>query len=70
MKLAPHEIATPLWQKLVDHYTPILAKHRARLENTSISEAESIKLRWQIATIKELFDLAEPDRRKANDAGE
>lgn len=63
MKLAPHEIQSSLWQKLVDHYTPILAKHRARLENPTISEAETIKLRWQIAAIKDLFALAETERK-------
>lgn len=69
MKLAPHEIATPLWQKLVEHYTPILAKYRARLENPRIDEKERIELCWRIATIKDLFELAEPARKKVGDAG-
>ena len=68
MKLAPHEIASPLWQKLTEHYTPLLAKHRARLENPLIQESERIALCWKIAAIKEFFDLAEADRKKVTDA--
>ena len=69
MKLNPHEVATPLWGKLVGHYTPILAKHRARLENPRLPEAERIELCWKIAAIKELFELAEPDRKAVTSAG-
>lgn len=64
MKLATHEIQSQLWQRLVDHYTPKLATYRARLENPTTPEATRIELCWRIAAIKELFDLAEPDRKK------
>jgi hypothetical protein len=68
MKLAPHEIATPLWNKLVEHYSPILAKLRTRLENPRIPESERTELCWRIHEIKNLLALAEPDK-KESDAG-
>ena len=64
MKLSPHEIATPLWNKLTEHYSPILAKHRARLENPGIEERERVALCWQIKAIKDFLALAEPERKK------
>jgi hypothetical protein len=64
MKLAPHEIAQPLWTKLVEHYTPLLAKYRARLENPSMPEAERISLCWQIKHIKEFLALGQPESKK------
>lgn len=64
LKLAPHESQSALWQKLVEHYTPKLASYRARLENPTTPEHERIALCYRIASIKELFDLAEPDRKK------
>lgn len=69
MRLTPHEAQSALWQKLVSHYTPLLAKHRARLENPRIEEKERIELCWRIAAIKDLFELAEPERKKETDAG-
>lgn len=69
MKLNPHEIQSTLWQKLVAHYTPVLAKHRVRLENPKIAESERIQLCWQIQAIKDLFELAEPSRKNGTDAG-
>lgn len=64
MKLTPHEIAQPLWAKLVDHYTPLLAKHRARLENPALPEVDRIALCWQIKSIKDFLALAEPEQKK------
>tara|TARA_R110000868_G_scaffold198965_1_gene445546 strand:+ start:137 stop:346 length:210 start_codon:yes stop_codon:yes gene_type:complete len=69
MKLSPHEIGTPLWVKLSEHYTARIAKLRARLE-ARIDESETARIRAQIAEIKEFFDLAEPDRKRGSDAGE
>jgi hypothetical protein len=69
MKLAPHETATPLWHKLSEHYKAELAKHRGRLENPSLTEKERDALCWRIHEIKNLLDLAEPDRKKVTDAG-
>ena len=68
MKLTPHDIAQPLWSKLVEWYTPTLAKHRARLENPRIEESERIELCWKIAAIKDLFSLAEPVKKAESDA--
>lgn len=68
MKLAQHEISSSLWQKIVDHYTPLLAKYRNRLENPSLPEQDRIELCWKIKNIKDLFELAEPER-KQQDAG-
>ncbi len=64
MKLAPHEVQSALWQKLVEHYTPLLEKYRARVENPRVTETERIELCWKIASIKEFFDLAQPDRKQ------
>lgn len=64
MKLTPHEVAQPLWSKLVDHYTPLLAKHRARLENPALQESERIALCYKIQSIKEFLALAEPEQKK------
>lgn len=69
MKLSPHEINTPLWSKLTAHYEPILAKHRARLENPKIHEAERLELCWKIAAIKELLAMAVPEQKQQTDAG-
>jgi hypothetical protein len=64
MKLSLHDISTSLWQKLFDHYTPLLAKARARAENIEISNEERMKLLYQIKFIKEFLALAELDNKK------
>jgi hypothetical protein len=64
MKLSNHEISTPLWQRLVEHYTPMLAKLRARAENPELPEADRVKLLWQIKHIKDFLALAEPEQKK------
>jgi len=64
MKLTTIEIQSGLWNKLVDHYTPLLAKLRARAENPSLTEAERMPLLWQIAHIKNLFEMAETPPEK------
>lgn len=69
MKLAAHEIATPLWSKLVEFYTPELAKLRARAENPRLPEVERIDLLWQIKHIKDFLALAEPEQKKVSGAG-
>ncbi len=60
MKLTPAEVNTPLWQRLSEHYTPLLASYRERLENPGIAESERIKLAWQIDGIKQFLAMAEP----------
>jgi hypothetical protein len=70
MKLAPHEIATPLWDKLERHYQAILAKKRERLENPRIGEQERLQLAWEIHTIKDFIALGKPEAKKEADAGE
>lgn len=69
MKLAPHEVGTPLWQKLIGHYEETLTKYRARIENPRITEGERIQLAWQIHTIKEFLALGQPERKQETDAG-
>lgn len=69
MKLSPHEIATPLWSKLVEFYTPTLAKLRARAENPELPEAQRVQLLWQIKFIKDFLELAQPDPKKVSGAG-
>lgn len=64
MKLSPYETATPLWARLSEHFETQLAKLRARLENPSITDAESAMLRWQIKGFKELLAMAEPERKE------
>ena len=63
MKLTSVEISSGLWSKLVAHYTPLLAKSRARAENPALSEAERIPLLYRIAFIKEFLEMAEPEER-------
>ncbi|MES3041809.1 MAG: hypothetical protein V4730_11760 [Pseudomonadota bacterium] len=64
MKLNQHDVSTPLWQKLEAHYTPTLAKLRARAENPELPEAQRTPLLWQIKFIKEFLEMAEPDKKK------
>ncbi len=64
MKLNAFEIASPLWQKLEAHYTPELAKLRARAENPELSESDRVPLLWRIKFIKDFFALAEPEQKK------
>jgi|GEM_PF-2238359 len=64
MKLNTHEVGSPLWQKLTDHYEPQLAKLRARAENPILTEADRLPLLWQISHIKNLLELGEPDKKK------
>ena len=68
MKLAPHEIATPLWTKLVEHHAPLLAKYRMRLENPHLAESERIQLCWRIAAIKDFLELGQPAKEKVTSA--
>lgn len=63
MRLTNVEISSSLWNKLVDHYTPMLAKLRARAENPKLSEAERMPLLWKITHIKELLEMAEPSTK-------
>jgi len=69
MKLAAHEIATPLWTKLVEYYTAKLAKLRARAENPRLPEKDRVELLWQIEFIKDFLALAEPEQKKVSGAG-
>jgi hypothetical protein len=64
MKLSPHDMSTSLWQKLSDHYAPLLAKARARAENIEISDKERMKLLYEIKFTKGFLALAEPDNKK------
>ncbi len=64
MRLTPHDISSGLWQRLYDHYAPLLAKARARAENIEISNEERMKLLYQIKFIKEFLALAELDNKK------
>lgn len=64
MKLTNMEIGSGLWNKLVDHYTPILARLRARAENPGLSEAQRIPLLHQIVFIKDLFAMAEQEEER------
>lgn len=69
MRLTQYEIATPLWTKLVEFYTPELVRLRARAENPKMPEAERIELLWQIKFIKDFLALAEPEQKKVSGAG-
>jgi hypothetical protein len=64
MKLSPHDVSTSLWQKLHDHYAPLLAKARARAENIEIPNEERMQLLYRIKFIKEFLALAELDNKK------
>lgn len=68
MKLNPHEIGTPLWDKLARHHADKLTKLRARIEQPRISEAERIELAWRIYAIKDFLALAEPAQKTETDA--
>lgn len=68
LKLAPHEINSPLWQKIDSHYRPKLAKYRSRIESTATPAEERQELAWKIDAIKKLLALAEPSREQEPDA--
>lgn len=68
--LTDFERKSSTWEKLVAYYTPLLAKHRARLENPNIEERERVKLCWQIDTIKNLLALGEQDKKDVAGAGQ
>lgn len=68
MKLSPHEVGQPLWQKLVEHHEAELVKLRARIENPRINEAERIELAWKIHTIKRFLALGHPATETVADA--
>lgn len=68
--LTKHECQSEVWQKLMKHYKPLLAKHRARLEVPDIPESERIALCWQIQTIKQLIALGESEQKNVAGAGE
>lgn len=58
MKLTQIEIQSGLWNKLVEHYEPQLAKLRARAENPILAEVDRLPILWQIAHIKTLLEMA------------
>jgi len=66
MKLTAVEVGTPVWHKIMAYYEPKLVKHRDRIENPRITEAERIEIAWRIAGIKELIALGnlEPERKQ------
>lgn len=68
MKLSKHEINTPLWQRLVEHYEPQLATLRARLENPATTDKDRVDLCWRIKAIKDFLALAEPEQKKGDGA--
>lgn len=68
MKLTQLEIQSGLWTKLVEHYTPILAKLRARAENPEMPEAERMPLLWRIKHIKDFLALASQGEKKVTGA--
>lgn len=70
MKLNPLDIRSQAWEKLLSHYKPILAKHRARLENPDIEERERIGLAWQIKVIKGLIAHGDLDAKNVAGAGD
>lgn len=70
MILAPHETATPLWQKLVAIHEAKLVKLRARIENPRIGEPERTELAWKIFSIKEFLAMGKPAPEPGADAGD
>ena len=67
MKLTQLEIASPLWQRLTDHYGVLLAKLRARIENPALSEADRMPLLHQIVHIKALLAMADPPKNEISE---
>lgn len=65
-----HERKSSTWEKLQAHYKPLLAKHRARLENPSIDDRERVALCWKIDMIKGLLALGEQDNKDVAGAGQ
>lgn len=58
MKLTQHEINSPTWQKIEEHYAAQLSSLRARLEVPTIKEEKRVELAWRIFEIKNLLSLA------------
>lgn len=69
-KLTKYEVQSEVWQKLMAHYKPLLAKHRNRLEVPNIEERERVALCWQIHAIKQLIAMGEPDEKNVTAASE
>ena len=65
--LNSHEVGTPLWGKLSEHYEAKLAKLRAQLENPRIDESKRLELAWRISEVKAFLSLAMPDTRGKNE---
>ena len=69
MKLNAHEVGQPLWAKLTEHYTPLLEKHRLKIENPEMPEKERVASVYHIKFIKEFLALAKPELKKEISAG-
>lgn len=67
MNLEPHEISSPLWEKLKAHYTDKLAELRERNDQMK-PEIDTAKLRGEIRFVKEFLLLETPAGHAPNDA--
>lgn len=64
MNLQPHEVGSPLWQKLSEYYTPQLQDLRNRIENPTMDEKVRVHLCYKIQFIKDFLAMAEEPKRK------
>lgn len=60
--LAEHDWSSAVWQKLKRHYEARLTELRAMNDNT-MTEAQTIKLRAEIGEVKRLLLLGTPPRK-------
>jgi hypothetical protein len=67
-RLNEQEIGSAAWQKVRTELHDRLKRHRARVENPEVSEAERFGLCWRIRELKELLRMEEPAPNP--DAGE
>ena len=61
MKLTDFECQQALWLKLVEHINQAIEKLRRKNDNASLGEIETARLRGQVAALKELLDLGQPE---------
>lgn len=67
MNLLPHEVQSPLWAKLKEHFENELTVLRERNDG-DLDEIKTAKLRGRCAQIKEFLLLERPAEPEPDDA--
>ncbi len=59
MKLTEHELASPLWRKLKEHWEARMEQLRSE-NDKNLNEIETARLRGRIAEVKASLDIGTP----------